>query len=423
MAIKTKRLIYTARNFETGLTDVVAQIRRNGVQVGTNVALTEVGGGRYELVLTAATLAGYGGAGFYDYFINSALKSAPAISSGWILENDEDDLKADLDAKATKLNTIEGKIDDLDADLVAAKAVIDSSATNITSIKATVEDSNTEIKSPSHGLSILKGLIDSVSSSVSSIQNATRFVAAVPAQMIEPDAGSKAYRIPIRLYNGQGNLEDPDSNQIEVFVADELGASRKSYLSGFVDEGTPIYAVRDSLGAYHVDLAIPTGASIEQLNFSFDYVEGGIALSAVRSTHIVDESATQGMALESTLQEVLTDTSDMQPKVDIIKGLLEDATFGLSAIKTLVDTVNSNTDGVEGLLNDGTFGLSALKGLIDAKASQASVDNLQTSVNAKASQASVDALDTKLDTKSSQTSVDAVNSALDARLYLGGQAF
>jgi translation elongation factor EF-1beta len=423
MAIKTKRLIYTARNFATGLSDVVAQIRRNGALVGSNVALSEIGNGRYELVLTPAQIATYGGAGFYDYFINSATQSAPAISSGWILENDEDDLASLLGTQDAKLATIEGKIDNLDGDVSALDAKVVVQGGKIDSIKTTVEGTNAEVTSAQHGLAVLKGLIASVNSSVANIQNATRFVGAVPAQMIEPGTGSKSYRLPLRIYNGQGQLEDPDMNEIEVTVVDEVGSSRKSYLAGFVAEGTPVLAVRDSLGAYHIDLSIPAGASIEQLNFEFKYAENGTPVSAVRTTHVVPESASEGLALEATLQSVKTTVESTEPKVDAIKSLLENATYGLSALEALVQVVNQNTDGVEGLLNDPSFGLQALKTVIESKASQASLDALATLVGTKASQASVDSLDAKVDTKSSQASVNAVQQALDERLYLGGHAF
>lgn len=351
MALKTQRIIYISRNFETGLTDVTANIRRNGVSVASGVALSEVANGRYELVLSPANITTYGGAGFFDFYINSASKSAPAVASRWILENDEDDLRAGQLA-------IESKVDIID--------------TNVDAIKA-------DVQSGTFGLSALKSLIDAVQSSVSNIQNATRFVAAVPSQLIKPGAGSTSFRIPIRVYNGDGALEDPDSNAIAVSITDEQGNDRTSYLVGFV--AGPVNASRTGVGVYYIDLALPSSADSEQLNFNFAYTENAISLSAVRTSQVVLDVQASGFALETTAQDILTDTADMQPRIADIQTKINSATFGLAALKDLLDIIETNTDDVEGLLNNGTYGLAALKTALDTKASQTSVTAITTNLD------------------------------------------
>lgn len=128
--IKDQRVLYRARNNKTGLTDVQAKvIRRNGVSVATNIALTERSAtnepGVYELLLDAATLAGYGGAGFYDFFIDSATQSSPDVAVRVVTENDTDDL-----------------------------------ADAINDVNTIVSDIQSQVNSGTYGLSALKGLVD-----------------------------------------------------------------------------------------------------------------------------------------------------------------------------------------------------------------------------------------------------------------------
>lgn len=325
MALKTERVIYVAKNFSTGLTNVTANIRRNGVSVATGVALTEIGNGRYELILSPALLTTYGGAGYYDFYINSASKPAPAVSAKWILANNEDDLE-------THIAAVEGKIDIID--------------TNLDSVKVTVEDTNTKVNSGSFGLAALKALIDSVQSTVSNISNTTRQNIAMPVSMITDSVSPTLYRVPIRLYNNAGGLEDPDSNAIQVSAQDEVGNDRTSYITGFV--AGPVNATRTAQGVYYVDISIPANAPKEQLNFFFDYNENALPLSAVRTTNVEESSSASGLALQSTLLDVLADTAAMQPQVADIQAKINDATYGLAALKSLIDTIDSNVDLVKG---------------------------------------------------------------------------
>jgi predicted nucleic acid-binding Zn-ribbon protein len=370
MAIsKTSRVIYAAKKFVTGLTDVTANIRREGVSAATGVSLLEISNGEYELILTPTLLNGYGGAGFYDFYINSASEDAPAIASKYITENDNDDIIAQLTTVEGKIDTLDGKIDVIDSEVGAIQ-------TDVTSIKVTVEDTNDEVKDVSHGLSPLKTLIDAIQDSVDNISNVTRFSAPVPGYLIRPGSGNKRYKIPVRLYDLNGNPEDPDSNQIQLLIKDESGTSRDSYIVGFTTQ--PHYINRTGIGIYDFELDIPSTAELEQLLFEFKYLEDTVAFSQVAVSEVVREVQTSGLALETTAQAILTDTDDMQPRIGDIQTKINSATFGLSALKDLIDIVDTNVDGIASELANATYGLSALKDLIDGKASQVSVNTANT---------------------------------------------
>jgi len=363
---RNEKFKYVSRNAETGLTNVVAKVRRNGIYVlGTDTTplpLTEIDNGQYELTLTASQLNLAGGAGYYDLYINSATRNAPAISSRYVTEKDNDEL-------FTKIDGVETKIDSVQADTNAIQS-------DLTSVKATVEDTNTEVKSPIHGLGQLKTLVDMIQSTVSNISNVARFAAFMPSNMIRPSAGNRRYRVEMRLFDTNGNMEDPDGN-ITVGVKDEAGNSRNAYLVGSV-AGAAVAAARASLGVFSVDVDLPSTADLEQLIFNFDYAENAIPFSQVGTTQVIEEIQASGLALEATSQEILLDTSDVQPRVVDIQAKVNDANIGLGALKALMLTIENYVNTNNDILSNATYGLSALQVELATKASQASITALST---------------------------------------------
>lgn len=368
MAFKDLRFIYQARNNKTGLTDVTADLRRNGASVATGLTLAEIGDGRYQLLVTAANIVGYGGAGYYDVYINSASRNAPAVAGREVEENDRDDL-------AGLINTVDGKIDILTTSLTNVAA-------DITSIKSTVESTNDTVLDPTFGNPQLRALLDNITSLTTNISNVVRFNAGVLPTLIRQETGSKVYRFPVYLYDLNGNMEDPDNSEIAVSVKNANGAVRDNLLSSFTAQ--PYFLTKISQGKYEFEITIPDTAALEPINFEFNYDEtnDGVTKSYTQSagSEIVLNAQASGLALETTAQEILTDTADIQPKVTSILSLLQDASSGTAALKALLDTINGNTDGVESELADLTYGLPALRTQIDLKASQSSVNNVVSGV-------------------------------------------
>ena len=373
MSLKTERFLYVARNNQTGLADVRANLERNGVSVATNVALAEVDAvnfpGVYELVLTPAQLATYGGSGFYSVKIDSVSKTAPATTARWVLNNDADDL-------AAQMVTVETKVDSLITSQSAQDLVLSNIQTKVT-------DTNSLSNSAVFGFSALKNLIDSLSSKISNIQNNTMFSADVNTTLVRPESGSKTYRIPIRIFDMDGNPEDPDTNEVLVSVKDESGNDRNNLLFGYV--AGAVAAVRDGVGIYHIDVVIAGSTQLEQLIFEFAYSETNNAITITknhtRTSEIVASVQASGLAQQATLQEVLDDTSVMQPQVEDIQLKVNNATYGLAALKTLLDSIDGVNDANNALLTNAGYGLSALASQIATKASQTSVDNIATSIS------------------------------------------
>lgn len=356
---RNERFKYVARNAQTGLTDITAKVRRDGVYVlGTDTTplpLTELDNGQYELVLTASQLNLAGGAGYYDLYINSASRNAPAVSSRIVTEKNSDEIFTKIDGVETKIDSIQSDTNDIQA--------------NLASVKATVEDTNTEVKSPLHGLNQLKSVMDMIQSSVSNISNVARFAAFIPSNLIRPSAGNRRYQIAMRLFDTNGEMEAPDGD-ITINVKDESGNSRNSYLVG-----GQIASV-DGVGIFSKNIDIPSTADLEQLTFEFTYSEGGKPFNQVATTQVIEEVQASGLALEATSQDILLDTSDIQPRVVDIQSKINDANIGLGALKALLVTVETYANENNDILNNATYGMSALETLLQTKASQASIDAL-----------------------------------------------
>lgn len=366
MAIKTQYVVYTSKNFTTGLTDITANVFKDGgaVAVATGLALSQVNAsdskGRYLLTLTPTQINSFGGVGVYTIVIDSTSKSAPATAKLVIQANDNDDISAQVSTVSGNISTINTKVDALQTD--------------ITSVKSTVEDTNTKVSSGTFGLSAIKALIDTAISGITSIQQATRTVVGFPSELITPATGSKVYEILINIYNNSGSLEDPDSNSVQVSLKNSAGLDRGNLFQG--GGASPKAATRLSTGRYKIMLEIPAGASKEQINMIVNYTENVIPLEAIRSANLIDEVQASGLAQQVTVQAILDDTSVIQPEVSQALGLIQDANFGLSALKTALNSISALVTSNNNVLLSATIGNQAIIDAITTKASQTSVNNI-----------------------------------------------
>lgn len=333
MALKPIKVLYQAKNNTTGLTDVKAQVYVNTVAKAVGVSaivLVELdatnSAGEYTLSISGATLAGYGAVAGDDIEIkiDSVSKSAP---SG-------------IRFTATAFST-----DDLDAHLVTQD-------TNIAAIKSDTAAIKIDLETGSSSLA-------TILSAVQAIQNNAGFSLPVPATLLKPSSGSNSYRIPLTIYNEKNLLIDPDTNSIVVTLVNQAGADRSVYLVGV--SGTSAPAVRDSLGQYHIDLAIPSTASQEELIFNFAYAINAASTARKAVTEVITDVQADGFALQTTLLST-------QTTVNSINTLTTDATNGLAAIKAqTVATQAEIVTNVEGTgFVSGTDSLHAISAYLSA---------------------------------------------------------
>ena len=336
MAFKPIVINYTSKNNKTGLTDVKGQIYIDGVAkavAASSVVFTELDAtnapGVYFLVISAAMLASYSAANGSnaEIFINSASQNAPVQFKQLV----------------TSIYT-----DDLDSHLTSQDGVLTSIQTTGTDTNTKVGAIKVDLESGPYNLSNLAASIAAVQSAVSSIQNTTNFSASIPEPITRPASGSNTFRLPIRIFNERGQMADADSNLINVAVSNQSGVDRGSILTGYSAGLAP--AVRDSQGVYHIDMAIPSSQVLEGLNFTFTYAVSAVAFNQGRAGAVVSDVQADGFALQTTLLNVQTTVNDAD-------ALLNNVTYGLSAANTLHLAIQS-------LLQNGTYGLSALQSIL-----------------------------------------------------------
>jgi len=131
-----------------------------------------------------------------------------------------------------------------------------------------------------------------------------------------------------------------------------------------------------------------------------------------RLRQIVDSylaDSTFGLSALKTLVDAIEDKLDhtdhglaaLKALIDTIENKLDNTTYGLSALKSLIDAIESKLD-------DGTYGLSALKALMDAMESK-----LDDGTHGLAAlKALIDAVETKLD--DGTTGLAAIKALIDA---------
>lgn len=365
MALKPIKVLYQSKNLATGLTDVKAQIYVNGIAKA-------VGASAISLVELDATNA----AGDYLLSISASAQAAwPAVVG------DDIEIKIDSASKSAPANVrftaTAFSTDDLDSHLVTQDTAIAAVKSDTAAIKNDLETGSASLAT--------------ILTAVQAIQNNAGFSVPVPATMIKPASGSNSYRIPFTVYNEKNLLVDPDTNSIVVTLVNQAGADRSTYLTGNAAGSAP--AVRDSLGQYHIDVAIPSTSSQEELIFGFAYAVAGAATARRAVSEIITDVAADGFALQTTLLDVQTRATDIQTKVN-------DATIGLAAANALQSLIKTQTDKI----GDATIGLSAIK---------ASVVALQSDVTANVEGSGF---------VSASDSLHAISLYLQANVYSGGRA-
>lgn len=390
MALKKVRIIYSAKNFTTGLSDVKANIYINQVAkaVGVSaVALTELDAtnapGLYYAEILPATLAGYGAVAgdALEARINSASFSAPAAyketlsgistddidaklgtPAGASVSADIASIKSELDTVNTNAAAIKADVEDATNGLPAIKTAVNGVQTTASAIKADVEDAT-------NGLAAIKTAVTALSSQVSSIQNNTNFEAFVPQNLVKPTSGSTTFRVVMNVQNEHGSVADPDSNAITVSLTNSAGTDRSSMLVGV--SGTTAPAVRDAAGKYHIDVTVASGSTEEELVFGFDYTISAAAYSKRRVGLVTNNVQADGFAQQTTLLAVQTTATDTNTRVTDIQSKVNDTTIGLSNIESLVFAAKADLENgtfglaqLQALLANGTYGLSALQSIL-----------------------------------------------------------
>lgn len=220
-------------------------------------------------------------------------------------------------------------------------------------------------------LETISDQIDGVQTSVDGIQNNTRFVATIPGNMVIPESGNTMYRLTSHFYDSDGNMEDPDNNEIAVVFKTVGGTSKVSFYDDSAAT-TPATAsttfsgkykmVRLGVGIYETYYQLPNTESEGQWVSEFSLEEDSVQIDYARTTVLSDESlGTVTLADNSTNKQIVAEgvlatpanklSTDANGRVDVslIEGV--DATdqiessAGSAILATPANKIEIDTDG------------------------------------------------------------------------------
>lgn len=280
----------------------------------------------------------------------------------------------DIDADSVEISglgagdkiVITGKINTLTLNGTTGSVKIAGNVANIVNNAGATLDTKANYNKNSEILSIynklpVAGLIAS-QISVDSIQNNTRFVSAIPASVLIPEAGDLIYKITGYFYNTQGGMEDPDSNEFAVklravqgavnktnFFDDEAGTVPSSVSGTF---GAPYYdMIRESQGIYSIYYKLPSTETPDQWTAEFKCKENTVDLAYTRNTVLFEtEPGTATLAPTDANRLVIAeaiknfDSSGVSLGADSIQKGIKDEIDGN---ETKIDTAISDIAGVQ----------------------------------------------------------------------------
>jgi len=285
-----------------------------------------------------------------------------------ILENGS--VKAAAGIKVTEYD-----IESIGGDVVSIKTILEHTTYGNEAIVTKLTDiAGTSFVSADDSLKAIKDfLVNTIQSSIAQIQNNTLTSVSLSTEMLRPASSSTPFKVFVNVYDTEGLMQDPDDQDsgagiamLAVSVLDESGNGRNDNLSGLdaSTQDSKKWMTKVSTGRFSCIYDVASTADLEQLNFTFTYKVGG-------NERVLDRSS------------VVTETVNLSTVVNNTYDAVTNATYGLSALKTLIDsyqntnqasfdTLSVQIDDIDtavgtnySLLANGTYGLSALKGLVD----------------------------------------------------------
>jgi hypothetical protein len=258
---------------------------------------------------------------------------------------------------------------------------------------------------------------DATQSAISTIGAVARTQLIGPTTFTIPDSGSTTFVLDWVGKDVDASptiLDDPDSNIVDITVTDQTGGSPTGVTLG----GSPVgRATRNSLGRYQLEVTVDdTAVDGTQLRFAAASTEDGAADVALWTMTLgdfdqLDDIQSQVNAIRTTdVPALQADLDSILADTDLIKGTgFDSSTDSLAALQ-------AEHDATQALLTHGTFGLAALKTLLDAEA--ASLSALHTKVGANTDAAGTTTLFARLRQIVETYLADPANglAALDASL-------
>ena len=259
---------------------------------------------------------------------------------------------AALAAHDGKLDTVDANVDAVLVDTGTSGVVVNSNTTNgKAEIQAEVNDAL--LAYDSNG-GVAK------ESSVSDIQNNTRFVTSIPANFLIPDTTPNVYKLVSIFYDADGALEDPDSNELSINLETASGADKNTILYKEYAVTSPLdnssisgfkKLEREELGVYYCYIKISSTETEAQLMYDFKLTEATVGFTYTRSNSVFSESpGTSTLADNTTNKQIIAKSlkeRDVSGVSAVSGSVYQDINNNIDANETKIDTSISKIDVVD----------------------------------------------------------------------------
>ncbi len=211
----------------------------------------------------------------------------------------------------------------------------------LTDVETDTQDIQTKIGTPA-GASVSADIATNLGA-IQNIQNNTRLTSAIPSYMLVPGSGNNVYKVSVNFYDTDGNMEDPDSNDLGIKASTFDGSSKSALLyqdsavtSPLTNSGISGYKklVRIGTGQYECYVKIASTELADQWLFEFALDEGTVRLYYTRTTLILESvPGTVTLAASDTNRQIVAqaiknyDSSGIAVGADSIYDDLRDYLF------------------------------------------------------------------------------------------------
>jgi len=227
------------------------------------------------------------------------------------ISNSTATIVAEINANETKIDAILPAISSATSQIIAE---VDQNEVKMDTLTANLVVAQAEIISE---INTNELKIDSLTSQVGTIQNNTTSRFAVPTRLLKPDVGSKGYEFHLRLYNAQGEAEAPDSIPTIRIRRLDLGVD--------IVSGVAMTHL-GSTGAYSYTYTVDPATPETHLLVEATVVENGLTRLVPAVTEVTE--------FQSDLDNIQTQLTLIDGKVTSTQSVVNNPTYGLSALKT-----------------------------------------------------------------------------------------
>lgn len=123
-------------------------------------------------------------------------------------------------------------------------------------------------------IAVVGGNVDALTSAVAGISNSTKNTWVGVGSVLIPATGSVEKVVRMTVFDGDGIMEDPDSNQIRVQVYNEANTEITYDVCNDSSSPDPFYMTRTSTGDYVVQYQVASTDVVQLWTFKHTYYEG-----------------------------------------------------------------------------------------------------------------------------------------------------